>query len=160
MFCEITKARFNQLNIMKHVVFTCKAEWSRRTPTPSPQRSSTVSQPGVVQDVYCSGLPIRSTQLSLSCSNTPTLLLPYWLLRPTAPFLMGGSDWLYTYAIIRAQWQSRWRHLSALVMLTDTYMMQSPTGGNECPREQWSSLHPTPSSVHMIKISSLSLDEQ
>lgn len=74
------------------------------------------------------GLPIRSS---------PALALMFQHLHTSAPWLVnevhrsipsGGSDWLYAYAAIRAQRRSIRRHVSALVMLTDTCMM-SPTGG-------------------------------
>lgn len=123
------------------------------------ERSSSASQQ--VWDVYCLGLPIRScTALALMFQH-PRTSAPWLVNEVHCSILSGGSDWLSTYTAIRAWWPFHRRHVSALVMLTDTWAyMMSPTGGNKCSREWWSSLHPMYSSVRMLKISSLSLNEQ
>lgn len=74
------------------------------------------------------------TQLLLSCSNSPTLLLLDWLMRSTVRFwaeeVIGSTPTLP----LGLWWPFCWRHVSAIIMLTDTqaYMM-SPTGGSNVP---------------------------
>lgn len=70
----------------------------------------------------------------LSCSNSPTLLLLDWLMRSTvrswAEEVIGSTPTLP----LGLWWPFCWRHVSAIIMLTDTqaYMM-SPTGGSNVP---------------------------
>lgn len=88
------------------------------------------------------------TQLLLSCSNSPTLLLLDWLTRSTVRFwaeeVIGSTPTLPL-----GLWcPFCWRHVSAIIMLTDTqaYMM-SPTGGSNVFSAvmRWSILHPVSS---------------